>query len=275
MSHIVTHPSANIERFSSVARCYDAYRPEPPVALLDLLTRLSGAEQPKLVVDIGCGTGLSSRVWATRAEEVVGIDPNAHMLEQARARPAAGPAKIRYQQGLSSQTGLADGCADIVTCVQCEQWMEPKSTIDEVIRILRPGGVFAIVGDYDVPMMQWEAVVVYQRYVRKMVKLLAKHKEVAPHSHGPRSTKAEYLSYLHDSNQFRFIKQSLMHSLEQGNSDRLAGLALSLSNTRLLLDHGFTEEEIGLAELRHEAKRTLGNQDSLWYFSFQIILAVK
>ena len=274
MSQIVTQLPPNIDRFSTVARCYDAYRPQPPLVLLDLLTHMIQSAQPKLVVDLGCGTGLSSRVWMTRAEQIIGIDANANMLAEAEA--AAQPHNVRYQRGFSSQTGLPDACADIVTCVQCEQWMEPKSTIDEVFRILRPGGVFAIVDDYDLPLMQWEAVAAYQTFIRRMVKLIMKEQEEIVRQHvGLRWTKGDYLNYLHDSNYFRFIKQSLLHSLEQGNAERLAGLALSQSNTRILLDRGLSEDEIGLTELRKTVARILGEQESLWYFSFQVILAVK
>jgi predicted RNA methylase len=37
---------------------------------------LAGGRRPKLVVDLGAGTGLSTRVWATEADSVVGVEPN-------------------------------------------------------------------------------------------------------------------------------------------------------------------------------------------------------
>src|SRR3984893_18785877 len=65
-------------------------------------------------------------------------------------------AHIAYREGVAHRTGLPDGCADIVTCAQSLHWMEPTSTLAEVARILRPGGLFAAY-DYDwPPTLHWE-----------------------------------------------------------------------------------------------------------------------
>src|SRR3954468_18624988 len=79
MSTSPTHVSANVERFMGFADVYDAYRPRPPLAVLDILTQLAQAPQPALVVDLGSGTGLSTAIWAGRAAEVVGVEPSADM----------------------------------------------------------------------------------------------------------------------------------------------------------------------------------------------------
>ena len=50
---------------------------------------------------------------------------------------------MAYQPGFSFATGLPDASADVVIAVQAMHWMEPVSTLAEVARILRPGGVFA------------------------------------------------------------------------------------------------------------------------------------
>ena len=98
-------------------------------------------ERPRLVVDLGSGTGLSTRVWADRAEEVVGIEPNARMAEQARLVTRA--PNVRYVDSFAAETSLPAGAADIVTCSQAFHWMEPGAVLAEAARILRPGGVFA------------------------------------------------------------------------------------------------------------------------------------
>ena len=53
---------------------YDRYRPRPPLALLDVLCRYARVERPALVVDLGCGTGLSTRAWSGVAERAVGVE---------------------------------------------------------------------------------------------------------------------------------------------------------------------------------------------------------
>jgi len=49
---------------------------------------LEQAPAPQLIADLGCGTGISTRLFATAGHPVVGIDPNAEMLATARAEGA-------------------------------------------------------------------------------------------------------------------------------------------------------------------------------------------
>jgi len=49
------------------AEQYDRVRPRIPGDLLELLCQFARVRTPSLVVDLGCGTGLSTEVWATRA----------------------------------------------------------------------------------------------------------------------------------------------------------------------------------------------------------------
>ena len=81
--------SANLCRFSGFADEYDQYCPQPPAVIPEILTCLAGETRPKLVVDLGSGTGLSTHIWAGRADEVIGVEPDPDMRRQAAARSAA------------------------------------------------------------------------------------------------------------------------------------------------------------------------------------------
>ena len=76
---------------------YDRSRPSPPPELLEILMVVAQVTRPRLVVDLGAGTGLSTRVWAERAEEVIGVEPNARMVEQARLADTVSRLKERLQ----------------------------------------------------------------------------------------------------------------------------------------------------------------------------------
>ena len=90
--------SANLERFSGFAEEYDAYRPSPPAVLRNILVELAMATRPNLVVDIGSGTGLSTRYWAESADRVIGIEPNHDMRTRAAAETVAGTSHIWMQR---------------------------------------------------------------------------------------------------------------------------------------------------------------------------------
>src|SRR5262245_7401518 len=119
-----------------VAR-YNRLRPTPPAGLLAMLTGLARARPPTLVVELGSGTGISTVAWSGRCERVIGIERNPEMLAAARPGP-----NVEYRHASADATGLPDGCADVVTCAQSFHWMEHRSTIAEIARILRPEGVF-------------------------------------------------------------------------------------------------------------------------------------
>ncbi len=146
------------EVWTGKASSYNRVRPTPPPVLLDLLTQLIGKPHPALVVDVGSGTGLSTAIWGKCAERVIGIEPNADMRKVAvrEVEDHSYAARIEYREGVAHQTGLPNGCADIVTAAQSFHWMEPTATLAEIARILRPGGLFAAY-DYDSPpAIHWE-----------------------------------------------------------------------------------------------------------------------
>jgi SAM-dependent methyltransferase len=263
--------SANVERFRGFAVQYDAYRPQPPAIILDILTQIAQVERPRLVVDLGSGTGLSTRIWSKRAEQVIGIEPGDDMRRQAESH-AEGQANVRYQAGLSTATGLPDACADIVTCSQSLHWMEPNGTFAEVARILRSGGVFAAY-DCDWPATtHWEAEQAENAFMKRASTLEREHGLTRDLK---RWHKSEHLARMQASGHFRYVKEVTVHSVEQGNAERLIGLALSQGGVMTLLKNGLTEDEIGLTAFRDVANRTLGETLRPWYFSYRIRLAVK
>ena len=71
-----------------VAR-YNQLRPTPPADLITLLAQLAPTQPPRLVVDLGSGTGISTVAWADHAERVIGIDQNPEMLAVVAAQDGA------------------------------------------------------------------------------------------------------------------------------------------------------------------------------------------
>src|SRR6266542_3784679 len=116
--------------FPGFAARYDANRPRPPAILVELLCFVAHVERPALVVDLGSGTGLSTRVWADRAESVVGVEPNPEM--RAYAEMSTSDENVRYLDAGAEATGLPDACADIVTSAQSLAWMDPDRVFGEI-----------------------------------------------------------------------------------------------------------------------------------------------
>jgi SAM-dependent methyltransferase len=248
------------------AEGYDRNRPRPPTALLEWLCRYARVERPALVVDLGCGTGLSTRAWSGRAERVVGIEPNPAML--AAADPAPG---VEFREAFAQGTGLEDGCADIVTCSQSLHWMDPQPTFAEAARVLRPGGVFAAY-DYDwPPVIDPEVDEAFDAYQGRRGEL---RRTRGIQRGGDRWLKSEHLNRMRDSGQFRFCRELLFHSVEEGDADRVAGFAYSLG-LPVALDDEELERELLVAELEEVARRVLGDRTVTFLFGYRVRVGVR
>lgn len=271
---MASHVRANVGRFSGFADVYDAHRPTPPSIIVDILTQLADIPRPALVVDLGCGTGLSTRIWAGRADRVLGIEPNPDMRRQAETATGdlGRTANIVYRDGLASSTGLPDGAADIVTCSQCLHWLEPVSTFAEVARVLRPGGVFAAYDCDWPPTMDWQMEVLHADFMKKVRALEEQH---GVYKSVKKWDKEQHLARIKTSGHFRYAREVLVHSVESGNADRLIGLARSFGGVADLQKKGLTDKDIGLDLLEDSARRRLGNTPRPWYFSYRIRVAVK
>jgi SAM-dependent methyltransferase len=126
------------DRFSEAAEDYAKYRPDYPDELVVACAQYAGLVAGALVVDIGCGTGISSRRFTRHGYRVTGVDPNAAMLKKARD---AGQAE--YMRGDAADTGLPDGTADLITCAQAMHWFDLDDCVAEWRRILKAGGACA------------------------------------------------------------------------------------------------------------------------------------
>ncbi|HEV8059660.1 MAG TPA: class I SAM-dependent methyltransferase [Gemmataceae bacterium] len=133
-------------RFTGLAHCYARYRPSYPPQAIDCLLCECGLAACSTVVDIGCGTGISSRLLAERGLRVIGIDPNADMLTTAKQTQLGDVSgSIDYRQGKAEETGLDSGIARAVTAFQAFHWFSNEATLEEFHRILEPRGWLALI----------------------------------------------------------------------------------------------------------------------------------
>jgi SAM-dependent methyltransferase len=246
---------------------YDRSRPRTPRALLEVLCRYARVEHPALVVDLGCGTGLSTRAWSGVAEHVVGIEPNPAML--AAAEHVSG---VEYREASADDTGLGGGVADIVTCSQSLHWMEPDLTFAEVERILRPGGVFAAY-DYD-----WPPVV--DPELDDAFKAYQGRRRQARQARGiqrgaDRWAKEKHLERMRASGRFRFCREFVLHSVEEGNAQRIGGFARSLGLPVADPSDGGLERELRLDALEEVAHRVLGDRTVPFLLGYRVRLGVR
>jgi ubiquinone/menaquinone biosynthesis C-methylase UbiE len=139
MRDLSQHDPAN--RFTGLAKVYAKCRPGYPPAAIDFVMECCGLKDGSLLVDVGCGTGISSRLFAGRGLEVLGIDPNAEMRAAAASTRISleAPAPT-YRDGRAEATGLPAASADAGIAAQAFHWFEPEPALREFHRVLKPGG---------------------------------------------------------------------------------------------------------------------------------------
>ncbi len=133
----------NSTRFTGFSELYDGSRPtfdDFPIVLLQKYLK----SEIDVIADFGCGTGLSTEVLSKHCRSVIGVEPSEDMLEIAKSK---GISNATFLHEYSHSTSIPSDSVDLVICSQSFHWMEPKSTLAEVNRILKKGGIFAI--DYD------------------------------------------------------------------------------------------------------------------------------
>ncbi len=221
----------NVERFSGFEDEYDRSRPAAPRLVIEILTKHLG-KRPFVVVDLGCGTGLSSFVWLEHADRIIGVEPNADMIGKAqdKLRRLGNTDRLSFVQGYSNQLDLEGESADILTCSQSFHWMEPRSTLKEAARVLRKGGIFAAYDCDWPPTVHWE---IEDQYTRLMDRVEA----ITATLPGPKSTvtkdtvkkwrKEDHLKNMSESGVFRFTREVVFHDRKPCDADRYIGLALS------------------------------------------------
>src|SRR5271156_2867170 len=118
-------------RFSGLAETYARFRPSYPAHGIDFIMALCGLGRESLLVDVGCGTGIASRLFAARGISVIGIEPNREMRCAAAADDLPTDAKnlaVTYREGRAESTGLEATVADAVLSAQAVHWFEPGAT---------------------------------------------------------------------------------------------------------------------------------------------------
>jgi SAM-dependent methyltransferase len=134
--------SASEPDFGLTASDYGRFRAGFPEDLVGRLAGLGAVGPEVRALDVGTGTGSLARLLAPHVRSVVGTDPAAALLEEARALGA--PPNLTYEVGVAERTGFEAESFDLVTAGQCWHWFDAGRAAAELHRVLVPGGHIAI-----------------------------------------------------------------------------------------------------------------------------------
>mmetsp|Transcript_9162 Transcript_9162/g.16079 ORF Transcript_9162/g.16079 Transcript_9162/m.16079 type:complete len:277 (-) Transcript_9162:269-1099(-) len=98
------------------------------------------------LLDVGCGPGSISAGFGPLCKEVIAVDAEASVLEDARkAVDSAGVSNVHIQKASAYSLPFESGTFHVVYAHQVLQHLaEPVQAISEMRRVLKPGGLLAV-----------------------------------------------------------------------------------------------------------------------------------
>ena len=142
--------------FEHTAEAYERGRPGYAGAAIDALDLPSDA----IVLDLAAGTGKLTRQLVARFARVIAVEP----LDGMRAVLERVVPEAEALKGSADAIPLEDASVDAVFVGEAFHWFASDDVLNEIARVLRPGGVLAILfnqsdGDFEPPLPEafWDA----------------------------------------------------------------------------------------------------------------------
>jgi SAM-dependent methyltransferase len=129
--------------FDEIAELYDQFRPGYPRQLVDDVLWLSGVPEQGRVLEIGCGTGKASVLFAERGFRMTCLEPMPNMAGIAE-RNLASFANARVEVSTFEAWQGETSAWDLVLAAQSFHFIDPAVGLAKAASALRAGGALVI-----------------------------------------------------------------------------------------------------------------------------------
>lgn len=131
----------NLFASAEMAKGYAASRPAVHGLILNQVWEALGKDaETKAVLDLGCGSGLSTRELLPGCGLCYGVEPAVSMLALAReVAPAA-----RFAAGRAEQLPFRNGSFGLATAAGSLNFCDVERAVPELLRVLAPGGQLVV-----------------------------------------------------------------------------------------------------------------------------------
>lgn len=131
------------DHFSEKSDLYKQFRPEFPAGIFSRLA--SRTNERRRALDCGTGNGQIARQLTGFFDEVYATDISRQQIAQAEKNPS-----INYSVQAAEKTNFPNHFFNLVIAGQAVHWFDFPAFFKEVDRILKPGGILALIG-YHLP----------------------------------------------------------------------------------------------------------------------------
>jgi SAM-dependent methyltransferase len=139
--------------FAQAVADYERGRPGYPPAAVERLCEAAGIGPGRAVLDLAAGTGKLTRLLVPTGAEVVAVEP----VEQMRAALARALPEATALAGTAEDLPLPDDSVDAVVAGSAFHWFRGDEALEEVHRVLRPGGRLGLLWNVRDESVRWVA----------------------------------------------------------------------------------------------------------------------
>ena len=152
----------------------------------DLVLRLAGPGCQR-ALDVGCGQGLLARRLAQRCREVVAIDIDRDAISRARTGGGS-EGSIKFVEGDVMTYPFPNDSFDLIALIATLHHLQLRPALIRLQKLLKPGGVLAIVGFYRGETLTDRALAAVAFPVSWTFRLFLGYADVAAPVQDPRET---------------------------------------------------------------------------------------
>ncbi|XP_065061553.1 putative methyltransferase DDB_G0268948 isoform X2 [Rhopilema esculentum] len=146
---LVRKMSTRLFEESDHANVYKKFRPLHPQSMAEFIVSfckrqvsLDRHELLPLAVDVGCGSGQSSQMFAPYFQNVIGLDVSSAQIKEANT--ANGNNNVEFLVGSAESLPVENQTVSLLLCAQSFHWLDQEKFYKEVDRVLMPGGCLAV-----------------------------------------------------------------------------------------------------------------------------------
>lgn len=199
---------------------YHKFRPPYPDEMKESILSYVG-DQRSLVLDIGAGTGISTKMWLADFKEVVALEPDKAMVETLKSEIQA--TNLSVVSDAAEMSKFKPDTIDLINCACSYHWLDTASFLEKSAVELREGGVLAI-----------SCVNIYPIFIEPLAALIEEEYKLRwkPFVHPKLDlliNSDRIISEIYESKRFEAVTQLNVDNVHHLNVDEVVGFIKTLS----------------------------------------------
>ncbi|BAZ02533.1 putative methyltransferase [Tolypothrix tenuis PCC 7101] len=163
-----TLPTYDPTLFEGAAESYAQYRTKYPSEVFAKLTEIFHINGQGRLLDLGCGPGLIAIPLSNQFQEVIAVDPDPDMIEEAkRQAQIAGRNNITWLEQGAELINSSLGEFKLVTIGRAFHWMQREIVLERIYELLSDDGGFVLLNTNENP---WESSLPWKQAAIRIVK---------------------------------------------------------------------------------------------------------